>query len=72
MPVAICTGTTGTDISFDGGKHWLPLSQERGFNACAWSCSQLILAGNLGKVQSLSLREISVKFRQLNPLSTSR
>ena len=72
MPVAICTGTTGTDISFDGGKHWLPLSQERGFNACAWSCSQLILAGNLGKVQSLSLREISEKFRQLNPLSTSR
>ena len=72
IPIAICTGTSGTDISFDGGNHWLPLSEERGFNACTWSCNHLILAGNLGKVQSISLRELSNLFQQLNPPSPSR
>lgn len=72
IPLTICTGTSGTDISFDGGIHWLQLSKERGFNACAWSCDRLILAGNLGKVHSISIREISEMFQHLNPSSPSR
>ena len=72
ITMAICTGTSGTDISFDGGIHWLALSNERGFNACAWSCNTLILAGNLGKIESLSLREISGMFQKLNPLDATR
>ena len=72
IPLAICTGTSGTDISFDGGIHWLQLSQERGFNACAWSCNTLILVGNKQKIMSLSLREIANRFQELNPLSPSR
>ncbi|MBM3937861.1 MAG: hypothetical protein FJ333_04295 [Sphingomonadales bacterium] len=72
ITIAICTGTSGTDVSFDGGIHWLALSNERGFNACTWSCNTLILAGNLGKIESLSLREISEMFQKLNPLDATR
>ncbi|MFM8995795.1 MAG: WD40/YVTN/BNR-like repeat-containing protein [Bacteroidota bacterium] len=72
ITMSICTGTSGTDVSFDGGIHWLALSNERGFNACTWSCNTLILAGNLGKIESLSLREISGMFQKLNPLEATR
>jgi len=72
ITISICTGTSGTDVSFDGGIHWMALSNERGFNACTWSCNTLILAGNLGKIESLSLREISRMFQKLNPLEATR
>lgn len=72
LQLAICTGTTGTDISFDGGKHWLPLMQKQSFNACVWGYHKLILVGNLGKVESFSIQDIAKTFQNLNPLSTSR
>lgn len=72
IPISICTGTTGTDISFDGGIHWLQLSQERGFNACSWSCNKLILVGNQGKISAFSLEELATNFRELNPLTPFR
>jgi hypothetical protein len=72
IPISICTGTNGTDISFDGGVHWLQLSQERGFNACSWTCNNLILVGNQGKIRAFTLEELAKNFRDLNPLSPYR
>ena len=72
LSIAICTGTTGTDISFDEGRNWLPLSKEKGFNACAFDCQNLILAGNQGKIKTYTLKEIANAFQLLNPVIPSR
>ena len=45
--LAICTGTNGTDISFDGGTSWKFLS-ERGYNSCGFSKNWLWMVGNKG------------------------
>ncbi len=72
LSIAICTGTSGTDISFDEGRNWLPLSKEKGFNACAFDCQNLILAGNQGKIKSYNLFEIANAFQLLNPVNPTR
>jgi hypothetical protein len=72
LSIAICTGTTGTDISFDEGRNWLPLSKEKGFNACAFDCQNLILVGNQGKIKTYTLKEIANAFQLLNPINPSR
>lgn len=53
----VCTGTNGTDISFDDGKTWdaLPLS---GFNAVAFSENYLWLCGNKGEVKRVAVEEV--------------
>ena len=45
--LAICTGTNGTDISFDGGRTWKFFS-EKGYNACGFSKNLLWMVGNNG------------------------
>jgi hypothetical protein len=72
LSIAICTGTSGTDISFDEGRNWLPLSKEKGFNACAFDCQNLILVGNQGKIKSYNLNEIANAFQLLNPVNPTR
>ena len=72
LTMAFCTGTNGTDISFDGGKNWLALSQERGFNACTWHNNTLILVGNQGKIKTIPVSDMANLFQQLNPLDPTR
>ncbi len=51
----VATGPTGTDISYNGGEHWSPLSDETGFHVVrkARKGSLVLLAGNAGKVAIL-------------------
>lgn len=72
IPIAICTGTNGTDISFDGGINWFILSNEKGFNACQWDCKYLIMVGNQGKISSMNLEQMGSSFRQHNPIEPIR
>lgn len=48
----VAAGPTGVDISYDGGEHWTPLSDEKGFHVVrtSRSGSLVLLAGNSGKV----------------------
>ncbi len=72
IQLAVCTGTNGTDISFDCGIHWMPLSFERGFNACTWGCEHLVLVGNSGKVRMMSLKDIVSQFKSIHPSNPTR
>lgn len=72
VQLAVCTGTNGTDISFDCGIHWMPLSFERGFNACTWGCEHLVLVGNSGKVRMMSLKDIVSQFKSIHPSNPTR
>jgi len=44
----VTTGPTGTEYSTDGGKHWLPLSDEKGFHVVrkARTGNWIVIAGN--------------------------
>ncbi len=48
----VATGPTGSDISYDGGEHWDPMSDEKGLHVVrkARVGSLVVLAGNEGKV----------------------
>lgn len=52
----IACGTSGVDISFNGGKHWKEISEES-FHVCqkAKQGKRVFLAGNNGKVAILQL-----------------
>jgi len=52
----ICTGTSGTDRSNDGGKNWTPIGKES-FNAVqkAKKGQAVFLAGDKGKIAKLAL-----------------
>jgi len=54
----IATGPKGTDISYDGGINWKPLSDERSFHVVrkARKGSLLIIAGDKGKVSLLKYK----------------
>ena len=51
----ICCGTTGVDISKDGGKNWLGISKE-GFHVCrkAKNGTAVFLAGSNGKIAKVT------------------
>ena len=51
---AIATGTSGTDISFDGGRRWQPISKE-GFHVvqAAKKGKAVFLAGSDGRIAQL-------------------
>jgi len=51
----ICCGTSGVDISTDGGKNWKLISKE-GFHVCrkAKQGNSVFLAGNNGRIAKLS------------------
>lgn len=51
---AVCTGTTGTDISFDAGNSWENIDPNA-FNSLAWSPSGKVgwIVGNEGEVARL-------------------
>lgn len=52
----IATGTSGTDISTDGGRHWRPLSNE-GFHVvqAAKKGKAVFLAGSNGRIAQISM-----------------
>ncbi|RAJ06813.1 photosystem II stability/assembly factor-like uncharacterized protein [Chitinophaga skermanii] len=52
----VATGTSGTDVSFDGGRNWKNISRER-FNCVrkAKKGNNIYLAGDRGKIAILSL-----------------
>jgi hypothetical protein len=65
--IAICTGTNGSDISFDFGKNWIKIPKQTlrsglifdgSFNACAFSCNYLWMVGNSGKFQRIPITDL--------------
>lgn len=53
-----CTGTNGSDISYDHGQTWFP-TKIKGYNVCAFSKKYLWLAGNKGswyKIKKTKIR----------------
>jgi photosystem II stability/assembly factor-like uncharacterized protein len=51
----VATGTSGTDVSRDGGKHWVNISK-LSFNAVKSADGLIILAGGKGQVYELKLK----------------
>ncbi len=53
----LATGPSGTDISYDGGKNWKPLSDEKGFHVVRKSRKGqlIIIAGAGGRINKLTL-----------------
>ena len=74
--IAICTGTNGSDISSNNGVSWYSIPKqtltsgiyfEGSFNACAFSCNYLWMAGNSGKFQRIPLTDLlSIGIKQSN------
>ena len=65
--IAICTGTNGSDISFDDGRHWQSIAKqtlksgsyfEGSFNACSFSSNFLWMVGNTGKFQRIPISDL--------------
>lgn len=53
--IVIASGPTGTDVSYNGGRNWYPLSDEKGFHVIRKSRkgSLIIIAGSMGKISLL-------------------
>lgn len=53
----LATGPVGTDISYDGGNNWKPLSDEKGFHVVRKSRkgNLIIIAGAGGRISKLTL-----------------
>jgi len=49
-------GTTGTDVSFDGGAHWSPFSHENTNAAIGTGPNQVLTAGPQGVITQLTIR----------------
>lgn len=58
----ICCGTTGVDISEDGGNHWKHISDD-GFHVCRKSKGgyKVFLAGAQGHISCLNMKALSIK-----------
>lgn len=61
--IALCTGTNGTDISFDKGRNWLPLQKNVGYNSCDFACNGVYFVGNRGAIKYMELAEMAKMFR---------
>ncbi|TNE81279.1 MAG: hypothetical protein EP332_03935 [Bacteroidetes bacterium] len=58
--VSICTGTNGSDISFDGGINWQPINLP-GMNTVQFSPNFLWMAGNKGQVLRVAYKDLKSK-----------
>ena len=65
--IAICTGTNGSDISFDNGINWLNIPKQTlksglefngSYNACVFSENYLWMVGNSGKFIRISIEDL--------------
>lgn len=65
--IAICTGTNGSDISFDEGRNWQSIAKQTlksgsyfdgSFNACSFSSNFLWMVGNTGKFQRIPISDL--------------
>ena len=62
--VAVATGTSGTDVSFDGGANWA-LLDSTGFNAIQFTSDGIAIAvGGGGRAARFDLRSVSPPRRQ--------
>lgn len=52
----ICCGTSGVDISYDDGIHWLPISKASFHTICVTENKKVFLAGNKGRIAQLILK----------------
>lgn len=73
--IAICTGTNGSDISFDNGINWLNIPKQTlksglefngSYNACVFSENYLWMVGNSGKFIRIPIEDM--KSMAINPL----
>jgi hypothetical protein len=60
--ISICTGTNGSDISFDGGKKWYPLSTGIGYNSCEFYNGGVVFVGNKGAIDIVDFAELGKRF----------
>ncbi len=63
--MAICTGTNGTDISFDGGKKWFPLEIGKGYNSCEFYQGGVVFVGNRGAVEIVDFKSLGKRFQRV-------
>ena len=60
--ISICTGTNGSDISFDGGMKWYPLTIGLGYNSCEFYKGGVVFVGNKGAIEIVDFEELGKRF----------
>lgn len=60
--VSVCTGTNGSDISFDGGRKWYPLAIGMGYNSCEFYSGGVVFVGNKGAIEFVDFAELGKRF----------